>query len=201
MLSESEKEKYKEIYEQHRKDFETKMNNIIKKFDDIENDFERKLRIEAPKTYWSQKAARHIRGFWVSFSVFCAIIAGGMFWFLENGISIYNQGFDRLIETEQTGLITMIPILKFAIPVLAIAWILRHLSRIIIENLHLMEDAKLRSTIAETYLAINRNQEVSETEKAIILNALFRPIDGSSHSEIAPPNLEEILRLTGGEKR
>ena len=124
-----------------------------------------------------------------------------MFWFLENGISIYNQGFDRLIETEQTGLITMIPILKFAIPVLAIAWILRHLSRIIIENLHLMEDAKLRSTIAETYLAINRNQEVSETEKAIVLNALFRPIDGSSHSEIAPPNLEEILRLTGGEKR
>ncbi len=98
-------------------------------------------------------------------------------------------------ERANPGLLALVPLAFITLPTLAFAWLLRHVSRIIVQNLSLQADAQLRGTIATTYSALVHEQRGTTPELAIALNALFRPVDGSGHAEIAPPNVKDIIEM------
>jgi hypothetical protein len=117
-----------------------------------------------------------------------------------SAVELVADAVDRIVGDRDAAALTLVPIAFITIPALAFAWVLRHLSRIIIQNLSLEADARLRGTITMTFKALAADRTMNDAELAIALQALFRPIDGKDHSEIAPPSLGDILKLGGGNK-
>jgi hypothetical protein len=71
-------------------------------------------------------------------------------------------------------------------------------------HLHLRSDAKERITMAKTYLSLVRSKEgLSETDRKLILETLFRPSStGLIHDDAAPASAIYLLsRLMSGEKK
>jgi Family of unknown function (DUF6161) len=64
--------------------------------------------------------------------------------------------------------------LPFGVLVTILFWIGRFLSRLYLSERHLAIDAKLRATMAKTYLALASNQKVDEKDRALVLAPLFR---------------------------
>jgi hypothetical protein len=82
------------------------------------------------------------------------------------------------------------------IPALFYAWFLKNVSRMFVQNLTLADDAAHRRALAITYLGLAENPKlsISEQDRALILNALFRPILGQSSDEGPPAGLLELIK-------
>lgn len=77
-------------------------------------------------------------------------------------------------------------------------WFIRLLVRIFLSNLHLENDAAERVTMAKTYLALIRNDDLPKGDNiSTVLAALFRPTgDGIVKDERVPPTtLEWFTKL------
>ncbi|RWA67457.1 DUF6161 domain-containing protein [Mesorhizobium sp.] len=163
---------------------------------DLEEKVRTRLVLEAPTTYWSDKANGHVKialGFGV---LFLLALGGGIYWLTHYGVDLVADAHTRIVgNVQDPGLLALVPLAFITLPTLAFAWLLRHVSRVIVQNLTLGADARLRGTIATTYSALTIDQGASPAELAIVFNALFRPVDGSTHSEIAPPNLSELMDM------
>lgn len=74
-------------------------------------------------------------------------------------------------------------------------WILRLVSRVFLMNLHAYSDAGERVAMVKVYLAMmeHRPDTVSEQDRILILNALFRPGTGAGTDDGAPPHWFDIL--------
>jgi hypothetical protein len=79
-------------------------------------------------------------------------------------------------------------------------WLIRLLVRIFLSNMHLENDAAERVTMAKTYLALLRNDNVPKGDGInTVLAALFRPTgDGIVKDEGIPPSTFEWLTKLGG---
>jgi len=163
---------------------------------DAEERVRKRLILEAPTTYWNRKARWHTGAAVVFGVIFLATLVSGIYWLTHQGVDLVGSAYERIVkDRSDPGLLALVPLAFITLPTLAFAWLLRHVSRVIVQNLSLGADARLRGTIATTYGALTSERDATPAELAIALHALFRPIDGSSHSEIAPPNLQEILEL------
>lgn len=90
-------------------------------------------------------------------------------------------------------LLPLVPIiLLLAVPLM---WVLRHISRMFVENISDYRDAMLRSTMAQTYLALVSLPEakIGDNERAIVLQALFRPGSSQPTDEGVPHPLVDLL--------
>ena len=167
-------------------------------------EFKRKVRIdvglEEPTNFWTDKANGH-RMMAASFGAVFLLAVGVMVWWIESSaVGFVAEAVDRIVGDRTAAALSLVPIAFISVPALAFAWVLRHLSRIIIQNLSLEADARLRGTITKTFKALAADRAMNDAELAIALQALFRPIDGKDHSEIAPPSLADILKLGGDGK-
>ncbi|UNK36602.1 DUF6161 domain-containing protein [Shinella sp. H4-D48] len=163
---------------------------------ELEEQVRDRLVLEAPTKYWTEKAKSHrTTAIWFGV-IFVLALAGGVYWLTHWGVGLVSEAYQTIVgERENPGLLALVPLAFITLPTLAFAWLLRHVSRIIVQNLSLQADAQLRGTIATTYSALVHEQSGTTPELAIALNALFRPVDGSGHAEIAPPNVKDIIEM------
>lgn len=163
---------------------------------ELEEQVTARLVLEAPTTYWSKKAISHRNTAILFGLLFLCALGGGVYWITHEGVALVGEAYQTIVgERENPGLLALVPLAFITLPTLAFAWLLRHVSRIIVQNLSLQADAQLRGTIATTYSALTSQAGSTPAELAIALNALFRPMDGSGHAEIAPPNIRDILEM------
>lgn len=163
---------------------------------ELEDKVRRRLVLEAPTTYWSKKANGHVSIAFGFGALFLLGLGGGIYWLTHYGVDLVADAHRRIVgDAQDPGLLALVPLAFITLPTLAFAWLLRHVSRVIVQNLALGADARLRGTIATTYSALTVDQAATPAELAIVFNALFRPVDGSTHSEIAPPNLADLMEL------
>ena len=166
--------------------------------------FKRKVRIdvglEEPTNFWTEKADGHRLTAAIFGALFLSAVVGMVLWIDGYAIDLVAEAVDRIVGNRESAALSLVPVAFITVPALAFAWVLRHLSRIIIQNLSLEADARLRGTITRTFKALAADRAMNDAELAIALQALFRPIDGKDHSEIAPPSLGDILKL-GGENK
>lgn len=91
-----------------------------------------------------------------------------------------------MVELGKTpaGQLSLTPLIAITVPVLAYGWILRHISRLFIQSFTQADDARYRNVMTMTFLGLTKDPTsgVTDLERGIILNALFRP---------APPNTSE----------
>ncbi|QND65144.1 hypothetical protein HB777_15405 [Mesorhizobium loti] len=162
---------------------------------ELEDKVRNRLVLEAPTSYWSKKANDHVKIAFGFGALFLLGLGFGTFWLTHYGVDLVANAHQRIVgNVQDPGLLALVPLAFITLPTLAFAWLLRHVSRVIVQNLALGADARLRGTIAATYSALTADQAATPAELAIVFNALFRPVDGSTHSEIAPPICQTFWR-------
>ena len=150
--------------------------------------YEEKLRLEAPASYWAKKKTVHAWLYWCSGGAFLSAIAGIGYaaWSWPDEI----VAFLPRSEGRELGLSALV---FFTVPALFIAWGLRVVLRLFNENLALAADAKMRSTMITTYLALTQAGSATAEERFLILNAIFRP-PGAAAAEDNLSDIAEIIR-------
>lgn len=161
---------------------------------ELERRYREQIALKEPANYWRRKAARHQWAAVTSFLSFVAILACGLllgWWFIDD----VERFLTATSTTEGTGGVVR-GLAVVTVPTLAIAWLLRHISRIFVQNFTQRHDALNREMLAYTYLSLaeNKDMEIGENERALILNALFRPAAPNAGDEGPPMGLIDFIK-------
>lgn len=199
-------EKAKLAHQRNEGSYEELIDLHSKKLQDIEEKFTVRMGLEKPVKYWKD------RSFWAFvnaivwlaiMSVFIAVI----YYFGSKLLQILSDEFlphtlaqDGRSVVYDLREIDLTKVLLPAAPVILLAaipviWVMRHISRMFVENINDHRDASLRATMTETYLALANMPvpQVSDTERAIILQALFRPSSAQTSDEGVPHPLVDLI--------
>jgi len=156
--------------------------------------FTEKMALKAPVEYWEKKAAKHkasegvMQGWlWVYFPLAFTCLVG-----MFGGVGYY------LLTTPATSLppgLTVVASAGLATSAGMLFWIGRLLTKLYLSQHHLRQDAEERATMTTTYLALTEVSAPGDTDRQIVLNALFRSTpDGIVKEEGGlDPNLASAL--------
>jgi len=86
----------------------------------------------------------------------------------------------------------------FGVPTVIALWVMRLLVREYRENRDLAEDAEERVAMVYTFKALEYEEKVSDEERAIILQALFRPHGSKPEDTLPSPAWEAIVKRVEG---
>jgi hypothetical protein len=151
---------------------------------------------EVPTTFWNRKANWHYGTAALFGALFVGAVGIGIWWVDAQALDLIAAGYTKLSAAgANPNVVALAPIALLSIPALGFAWVLRHISRLITQNVALGADSRLRGTITSTFRALASDRAMTDAELALVLQALFRPIDGKDHTEIAPPSISEILKM------
>jgi hypothetical protein len=149
--------------------------DALKSMDDKRAAFTEFMKLKAPVQYWRDKAAEHRKRSqrWIGgLAIFSLVGAIGLYWIFQ---SVYEEA-TKLANgpQEKTGAALIVLTVGVGVAATIAFWVARFLSRLYLSERHMAIDAGLRSTLAETYLAMTEEGKVSETDRALVLPALFR---------------------------
>ena len=158
----------------------------------LEEIYASKLKLQESRSYFNIKYEQH------------GLIAASMFFIFICTVvliisSIVNYG-PVFIEYSSKNMKTENSYIFIAFVVGSIgsvAWVLRIVSKVFSQNLLLWSDAKQRSVMIATYLALQKDGGVqtTESERIIVLNAIFRPVGDQREEDISPPTLADLLTI------
>lgn len=179
----------------------------------LKETYDKHMALAAPVEYWDAKRKKHRLWSGISFG---AIVAGmgAAAYFLHTELQSVGQAVlaSKAVETAtkaQVAGTTTIQALtdsattwhlgSFILLATLSFWFIRLLVRIFLSNLHLENDAAERVTMAKTYLALIRNDELPKGDNiSTVLAALFRPTgDGIVKDEGVPPSTLEWFTKLG----
>lgn len=136
----------------------------------LEETFEEHMRLHAPATYWRDRAdaaSKATRWALAAFSFIALVIVG-------LSIAFGPELLERLAAVEGAG--NLAPLALVSIPALIALWGLKHTARYFVANFDRSADARMRETMATTFLALTREGGgVEKEERLLVLEALFRP--------------------------
>lgn len=181
--------------------------------DRLKETYDKHMALAAPVEYWETKRKKH--GQWAGGS-FGAIVVGmaSAAYFLHSELQTVGQAVmaSKAVATVAkvqpagasaiqalTDSATTWHLGSFILMATLSFWFIRLLVRIFLSNLHLENDASERVTMAKTYLALIRNDDLPKGDSInTILAALFRPTgDGIVKDEGVPPSTLEWFTKLG----
>lgn len=161
-------------------------------FEGLQKTFESHLALEAPVKYWKRKSKLHNIKYnsWKKLPLIVGPAGLILIFFLSflslHGISYIVLEFSRfLLNNDPSFKINSTEIMKYTFLIFGSCtlflaslyiWALRFFIRMMMTEHHLQIDAEARSTMAETYLALSKLGTSSDTERAVVMNALFKPV-------------------------
>lgn len=138
------------------------------------NDYIEQLKTQTAVELWEKRSAEHrvaynaFRKGSIIFGMSGALI--GLFWIFA-GFALARLIFPD-DKTAQLAAYSAGSIILFTLFV----WTLRVLIRSMISESHLRTDASVRAAMAHTYLALSKEEQASQEDRAIILASLFAPV-------------------------
>lgn len=177
-----------------RRHFEDKLSAALKhhesRMETIEIAFATDMRLRAGERYWGEKRQIHDRTATKWLKKFFFWTAGATVFLLLLYAAIYAA------VPKGTGF-NAASFFAYGLPTVLVLWGLRILANIYRENRDLADDAAERVAMVMTFKALEFEHRVSDEERLIILNALFRP--HSRGPEDGMPNAlwEAVLKKIG----
>jgi hypothetical protein len=179
------------------KDWETFMVATNEAWTNRLKTYDEKMALAAPTTYWNKRAN------WAKFSagVYAAIFL------VVIGVATYefvSVGIPYLASVAKPEIPILTAVLPIVVPAFAVIWIMRIIGRLLSESLQLAQDARERSTMVMTFLALMNDEVtgktlVTDNDRLLILHSLFRPSAVSANDDSPPVNWFDILsRKFGG---
>lgn len=166
-------ERRNEVAKEAQAEFLAQRNQTSEAFATLRATYEEAMRLQAPAKYWSDKAHAHKTSegrarMWL-FLYFPAAIVGMalIFWFAADQLLKRPpaEGATALYFIVSAGLATLAGVTF---------WIGRLLTKLYLSEHHLRIDAEEREIMTTTYLALTKDKAADETDRQIILAALFR---------------------------
>jgi ElaB/YqjD/DUF883 family membrane-anchored ribosome-binding protein len=163
--------------------FDTESN---KKISALEETYTEKLRLEAPAQYWDTRAKNlKTNGYWWTgaFSFTLLLIVGSLYfllWLTPDGM------FADLFSGEPYAIkwaVIYVTFLSF------FAYGLRMFAKLALSSFHLSKDAEERQQLTYVYLALNKETEVEEKARILILQSLFSRAETGLLKDDASPTL------------
>lgn len=184
--------------------------------DRLKETYDKHMALAAPVEYWDAKRKKHRLWSGVSFSAI-VVGMGAAAYFLHTELQSVGQAVTASkaaaaatsAKAQIAGSTTTIQALadsattwhlgSFILLATLSFWFIRLLVRIFLSNLHLENDAAERVTMAKTYLALIRNDDLPKGDNInTVLAALFRPTgDGIVKDEGVPPSTLEWFTKLG----
>jgi hypothetical protein len=172
---------------------------VASRSDDIEllaKRYREEIVFEKPANYWAgEQRAKSVQ--WITYLTvfgFAAILP------VILALSFPGQLHEFIAKATETnqpgGMISLGGVAVITVPALFYAWLLKNISRLFNQAHTLADDAGHRRALAITYLGLAENKDLgmSEQERALILNALFRPLPQQGSDEGPPNGLLDLLR-------
>jgi hypothetical protein len=190
-IADSQKQDFSSMTAANAAKFEEMLVTHTSTVEGIQKTFIEELALRAPAEYWTSKQKFHFR-----FSVVAGLVSfGAIALCIGNVTSMTEQA---LLSVKSIGspqdslrLGSLFVTIVFAV------WAIRMCVRIFFSQLHLMTDASERIVMVKTYLSLIEGKAViSEEDRKVILQALFRPTsDGIVKDDGLPnPLLEALTR-------
>jgi hypothetical protein len=166
-----------------------------------------RLKLRQAGKLWDSRA-RWARASWLSSFAAIALLILGVpslaVWFREEILEFVRKVDPTLYAPSVTGvegvvagfLATASHLILISLPVAFLVWGIRFLIRFNMRSQLLMDDATQRRTMLETYfLLIEKGVADPKADRAVLLEALFRPPPGHGADAPEPLNLVDIAKL------
>ncbi|ASQ10657.1 hypothetical protein [Sinorhizobium meliloti] len=163
------------------------------------------LRIDSTRKLWQRRANEGTFAFWISALAIAGFLVGPIaysFSHLEDLISTLRLIGDAATTGIDTGesagaaQLTANAVARLAVitvPLAVYFWGVKLLVRYNARSMMLMDDARQRQTMMEVYTHLIEHNGATSEERALVLNALFRPAPGHGPENVEPPNFTELL--------
>jgi hypothetical protein len=148
-------------------------------------------KIEASIGLWRNKARNHTIAYLALGTAFGSILLGIAISLVLGFIGEFVQRLTIIPSDHQ-----FLGVALLVVPTLAVAWFLRFLGRLAIQNFSLANDASQRHAQIQTYLRLlgDPKKPISEQERILALAALFRPLPGQGADDVSPPTVVDLLK-------
>lgn len=154
-------------------DFETRRKATSDEFETLKRSFLELMRLKAPASYWSDKAEKHRKAEFramIRLMIFFPIATGGLalvFWKVGDYLLTHapSEKATPVFIVASAGLATLAGVTL---------WVGRLLTKLYLSEHHLRIDAEEREIMTTTYLALTNENAVTDTDRQIVLTALFR---------------------------
>lgn len=173
---------------------EDRIDSAIDNINSVALTYDEKMNLMAPVKYWRGKSRSHRKGesFWGIFLIVYILIASVVSYF----------SFKELWSTVGEGQLSgkhFLLVAAIGSGLTLLFWVARTIMRIFLGERHLRTDADERRVMTQAYLALIRSGGATESERMIILTALFRSAsdgiiaDDSSGDVSIPAMVARIL--------
>jgi hypothetical protein len=163
-------------------------------FDNLEDRYRKQLTITEPAVSWKGIAQQKANIWRLWLGIFAGMVVGPVVVAVLDWEPISNAAIK--LTANANGTFSFAGVAVITIPALFYAWLLKNVSRVFIQNLNLADDADHRRSLALTYMGLLQDEKnpASEADRAIILNALFRPIPPHTNDEGPPAGLIDLIK-------
>ncbi len=140
----------------------------------VENAYRESMKLQAPVEYWTTKAASHRvkeeRATWRLRIFFPAALMTIIVAFSASAYLVLSVASDLRVPSALYVVLSG----GLAVVVTMTFWIGRLFTKLYLSEHHLRNDAEERAVMTTTYLALTRESAAEETDRHIVLTALFR---------------------------
>lgn len=168
-----------------------------KAFDDFRNQILTEMSLREPVAHWENKAETHATDArFMSKAFYAAVGVVVVSWAAALYFIIGDQTLRGLLF-DQSNPFSLRPFIIFGVPLIFVLWLLRHISRRMLDSRALSEDARERAVIARALLALEDQKITSPEQRVLLIQALTRPSAVTASDETAPTSLLEALIKRG----
>tara|TARA_E500000318_G_C3565650_1_gene215524 strand:+ start:1677 stop:2942 length:1266 start_codon:yes stop_codon:yes gene_type:complete len=185
---------------QNHEKFNAFLKDSDKAFKDLEKLYTEKLKLEAPATYWNQRAKKLRRegntwlGWLIGFTTIAIIALGIVLYFISDGT------LKELFESTGSAIRWSIVFITF---VSFLAYGVRTFAKLMFSAYHLTRDAEEREQLAYVYLALKKEKNIDDTERHLIMQSLFSRADSGLLKDDSTPSMpggSVLEKVIGGSK-
>ncbi|RWN11775.1 DUF6161 domain-containing protein [Mesorhizobium sp.] len=164
------------------------------------------LQLQDARKLWTGSADKAQNAYAISWIILIALLLGVPAYAISQYQAIIdffhqvNIGIFKDIPPGSSDTVALISAISrlflITVPVAMYLWLIRIVVRFNTRSLLLMDDARQRNTMLETYLHLVERDKEAKGERPLILEALFRRTPGHGGDTIDPPSLPDVLRIT-----
>ncbi|MBC7280019.1 hypothetical protein [Hoeflea sp.] len=161
------------------------------------------LKLDEARKLWNGFRTNAERGFWISAGIVAGILIGVpafAYWYKSEIIDFLRILESSLIEgSVGDGAVANTftafgRLLIITAPLGFIVWLVRLLVRFNMRSMLLMDDARARVVMLDTYLFLIKEDAAVKQDRGAILEALFRRAPGHGSDTAEPPHFTDLLR-------
>tara|TARA_R110000868_G_scaffold113428_1_gene304446 strand:- start:359 stop:1633 length:1275 start_codon:yes stop_codon:yes gene_type:complete len=183
-------------FEETRSDFEVFNEAVKKSMSDNELLYKEKLKLEAPATYWRDRATK-LRGEgknWLIALIITSVISifalGAVLFFISDGT--LKDLFDKTGSAVRWSIV-------FVTLVSFLAYGIRTFAKLTFSSYHLVRDAEEREQLTYVYLALKKEKNIDDTERHLIMQSIFSRADTGLLKEDSSPTMPSFMeKIIGG---